>query len=413
MILLASLWPVLAAACGGTAAADGFPRLLGMNIGAKNYQDADYQRDLSRLDAVILGFHRGWQPAGYAPDTSSAVRKAVQAIKARNPRILVGQYTVLNEAYDDPNDASSTDLRDKLHASKWWLLDAAGHKVQWTKQYSTWEVNITAWAMPDGKGLRWPEWLAERNHAVYFRDIPEFDIAFLDNVMSPLRVKGDRDADGANDDPKDAKILSAHYTGHRTHWNRVRELQPNLLLLANTDNDLSNPEWRGQLDGGFLEGLMGERWSIESWGGWDAMMQRYRAVLRHTRLPNLVGFNVHGSPGDYRFFRYAYASCLLEDGYFSFTDRTRGYSSVPWFDEYEHKLGKALALPPAAAWRDGVWRRDFEHGVVLVNPTAAARTVALERGLRRLAGRQDAAVNDGGAVSRLRLAAKDGIVLRK
>ena len=408
-LLLAAV--LLAAASMGRA--DTFPRLMGMNIGAKHYEDARYQEALARLDVAILGFYRGWNPAGYAASPTAAMRKVAQAIKARNPRILLGQYTVLNEAYDDGRDAATLDLRDKLHAQQWWLRDAAGRKVQWTAQYATWEINLTTWAKPDARGLRWPEWLAERNHAVYFRDVPEFDIVFLDNVMSPPRVKGDWDADGANDDPHDPKILAAHHAGHLAHWRRLRGLRPGLLLLANTDNDLANPLWRGQLDGAFLEGLMGEHWSIEARGGWGAMMQRYRAVMRHTKPPKLVGFNVHGNPTDYRLFRYAYASCLLDDGHFSFTDRSRGYSSVPWFDEYEHRLGRALSQPPVASWREDVWRRDFEHGVVLVNPGSAARTVELEPGLRRLAGNQDSAVNDGAAVSRLRLPPKDGIVLRR
>ena len=61
----------------------------------------------------------------------------------------------------------------------------------------------------------------------------------------------------------------------------------------------------------------------------------------------------------------------------------------------------------------GVWRRDFERGVVLVNPGAEARTLALEADLRRLEGSQDARVNDGSAVKRLTLEPKDGIVLRR
>ncbi|HUF80710.1 MAG TPA: putative glycoside hydrolase [Burkholderiales bacterium] len=403
-LLLAAV--LLATASMGRA--DTFPRLMGMNIGAKHYEDPLYQEALARLDVAILGFYRGWNPAGYAASPTAAMRKVAQAIKARNPRILLGQYTVLNEARDD-----ALDLRDKLDAQQWWLRDAAGRRVQWTKQYAAWEINFTAWAKPDAKGLRWPEWLAERNHAVYFRDVPEFDIVYLDNLMSPLRVTGDWDGDGANDGPQDPKIISAHYAGHRAHWRRLRELRPGLLQIANTDNDLSHPLWRDQLAGGFLEALMGEHWSIEARGGWAAMMQRYRAVMRHTQPPKLVGFNVHGNPADYRFFRYAYASCLLDDGHFSFTDRALGYSSVPWFDEYEHKLGRALSPTPVAAWREGVWRRDFEHGVVLVNPGSAARTVEVEPGLRRLAGQQDPAVNDGAAVSRLRLPPKDGIVLRR
>ena len=62
-------------------------------------------------------------------------------------------------------------------------------------------------------------------------------------------------------------------------------------------------------------------------------MARYRAVLANTRPPRIVGFNVSGTADDYRFFRYAFTSCSLDDGYFSFTDRTRVLQRA-WFDEY-------------------------------------------------------------------------------
>src|SRR3981189_190018 len=107
----------------GDEAAASFPQLMGLNVGAKNYQDADYQKELARMDVVILGFHRGWQPDGYAPTATLAMRKVVQEIKARNPKILVGQYSILSEAYDDVVHSADQDKRDKLTASKWWLLD--------------------------------------------------------------------------------------------------------------------------------------------------------------------------------------------------------------------------------------------------------------------------------------------------
>lgn len=389
-----------------------FPRLMGMNIGAKIYDKPDYQRDLSRLDVAILGFYKGWQPPGYAATAGLAMRKAVQAIKALNPDILIGQYTVLNEVSGDSADSASRDLRDKLNDSDWWLLNAHGRRVQWTGDYSNWEVNFTDWTRADREGRRWPEWLAQRNYEVFFREVPAFDIVYLDNVMTRSRVRADWKRDGKDRDPGDADMLSAHRAGHLAHWQRIRELQPGALLLGNVDDDLSNPLWRAQLDGAFLEGLIGESWSIETWGGWPAMMARYRAVLANIRKPGLVGFNVSGAAGDYRLFRYAFASCLLDDGYFSFTDRARGHSSVPWFDEYDHRLGRALSKPPDRPWRDGVWRRDFEHGIALVNPTGSTHTITLEPGYRRIDGRQDAGVNNGSAVSQLRLPPKDGIVLR-
>jgi len=211
----------------------------------------------------------------------------------------------------------------------------------------------------------------------------------------------------------DPDILAAHREGHVEYWNRIRKLQPKALLIGNTDNDLGNAQWRNQLDGAFLEALMGEHWSIERREGWGKMMERYRAVSQNTRQPRIIGFNVAGAVDDYRFFRYAYTSCLLDDGYFSYTDKARGYSSAPWFDEYDHKLGSALSAPPAAAWKAGIWRRDFQNGVVLVNPGAESRRVTIEPGLRRLAGKQDAAVNNGSAVGELTLGPRDGIVLRR
>jgi hypothetical protein len=417
----AALAALLALAAAAAPAADpaatggpGFPRLMGMNIGAKNYDNPAYQRDLARLDVVILGFHKGWGPSADPQKSVQAMRQAVQAIKGLNPRVLVGQYTVLNEAFDNPEDLATRDLRDKLSASRWWLTDAAGKKVQWTAQHGAWDINYTMWAAPDAGGRRWPQWLAERNYGVYFRDIPEFDIVYLDNVMVRPRVKADWDRDGRDDDADDPRILAAHYAGHAAFWDEIRKLQPRAMLVGNTaDADLSNAEWRNRLEGGFLEGLMGESWSIEKRAGWPAMMAFYRTVKGNLKAPQIVGFNVQGNRTDYRFFRYAYASCLLDDGYFSFTESAKGYSSVPWFDEYDFKLGRAVSPPPPAPWMKGVWRRDFERGVVLVNPTGEARSVTVERGLKRLSGSQDPAVNSGAPAGELRLPAKDGIVLRR
>jgi hypothetical protein len=55
-----------------------------------------------------------------------------------------------------------------------------------------------------------------------------------------------------------------------------------------------------------------------------------------------------------------------------------------WWRGYDVRLGAALT--GRYRWRD-VWRRDFTHGIVLVNePGAPARRVAVRRGLRDLSG---------------------------
>src|SRR5260221_545056 len=349
-------------------------------------------------------------PLGVQQPPLARIQLAAQ-IRARDIlRVVVdlAEHRVLT----DEKDVASSDLRGKLNASKWWLLNAEGRKVQWTPQYRAWDVNLTTWPRADADGRRWPQWLAEGGDGGVFRDIPGFDIVFLDGVGAPP-VRAVWSLDGKDDDSNGPGVLAARYAGHLAEWRRLRELAPGRLLIGNTDNDLANAEWEGQLDGGFLEALMGLTWSLETRAGWSRMMDRYRAVLQNTRPPKIVGFNVHGNPTDYRFFRYAYASCLLDDGYFSFTDKARGYGSVPWFDEYDHKLGNALSRPPVGAWSQDVWRRAFQNGVVLVNPTSSAETVKLEPGLLRLAGKQDPATNNSAAVGEVTLQPKDRIVLRR
>jgi hypothetical protein len=50
-IALVPLAPPLAAKESGD-----FPRLLGMNIGAKNYHEPDYQAELARYHVLVLDF---------------------------------------------------------------------------------------------------------------------------------------------------------------------------------------------------------------------------------------------------------------------------------------------------------------------------------------------------------------------
>ena len=402
----------LAAACLAAASLSAkepgdFPRLLGMNIGRKHYDDPQYQAQLARLDIAILGFYPGWNPRNEADPIGSVLRN----LKRLNPDIKLGQYTILNEAYDDPAMTPNADVLAAVDANRWWLRNAAGQKVQWTARYHTWEINNTDWAPPDKQGRRYPQWRAERDNAWAFRPHPEFDIWYCDNVMYRPRVTGDWDGDGKNDDRNDPRIQSAYRSGMASHWTAIRRLQPKLAIMGNTDSDISEPEFRHKLDGAFLEGWMGASYSIEKRAGWAAAMALYRTTKANLAPNGVVSVNIHGPAKDYRFLRYSLASCLLDDGYFSYSESPAGYSTVVWFDEYDAPLGRAQSAPPQAAWQNGVWRRDFTGGVALVNPADAPATVALEPGFHRLHGSQAPEVNDGQPAGRITLGPKDGIIL--
>ena len=71
--------------------------------------------------------------------------------------------------------------------------------------------------------------------------------------------------------------------------------------------------------------------------------------------------------------RYGLAITLLEDGYFSFDNGIPWHIQLWWFPEYDANLG--LAKGDAKKRNDGTWMREFQNGIVIVNPTGSASTI--------------------------------------
>lgn len=388
-----------------------YPRIMGMNISRPSYYDTpEYQEQLSKPAIVILGFYEGW---GKGKKRTSE-RDVVLDLKRKNSTLLIGQYTVLNEwkATNDPLNVRQ-ELSKKLDAEDWWLRDSRRKQKRWTSQYRSWDINITEWSKPDQNGNRYPEWLAKKDYETFFQPVPEFDIWYFDNVFPrPYVKRADWDNDGHDDSRDDPRIASAHRNGEVAHWEEARRLHPTALFIGNSQ-DVSSPEYSGKLQGVFMEGVIGKSWSIERWEGWDNMMDRYRMTIKHTAPPHIVGFNVHGKKDDYQRMRYGLTSCLMDDGYFSYTDEATEYGSVPWFDEYDSDLGMPVDPPSSSPWKNGVYRRTYQKGIVLVNPSRQSKTVTVEMGYRRIKGTQAPEINDGSDATSITLGGKDGIILVK
>ena len=383
---------------------------LDPTTGGKVYNDPEYQKALARLDVVILNFYPGWN----GDTDGSIIRRAVLAMKALNPRLKVGQYTILGEASDNPVASDDDDVIFKLDHMNWWVRDAVtGAKLQWTSRYSAYDINITDWSPADENGDRYPQWLARRNFQRYFSPVPELDVWYFDGAMKYSRVApANWRWDGVNVSSQDPEVASRFRQAHAAHWAMAAAVAPNRLQMANPDNDLSYPEYTGRMQAAFLEGLMGRSWSIETQQGWLPMMQRYFTVAANLKQPKLLAFNASGAATDYRFFRYAFTSCRLGDAYMAFNEvGPPTYTTVPWFDEYEVAFGSPVDPPTLTAWSNGVYRRRFEKALVLVNPNDDARTVTLEPGWRRILANQDPVANNGTPVQTLTLPPKDGLVL--
>ncbi|HBA67255.1 MAG TPA: hypothetical protein DCZ48_13960 [Methylococcaceae bacterium] len=395
---------------GATSIKEDFPKIMGMNIGRPiSYDNFSYIQEMGKVDVLVMNFWPRWKDYKYG---QNSIRSIVSAIKAYNPDIVIGQYTILNESQDTQSqDKSNADRAEKLEKENWWLRDNRKRKLRWTDKYNAWDINITEFTKPDADGMRYPEWLAHRNHNIFFKNIPEFEFWYLDNTLSQSPAPAaDWFLDGINRMPTDAVVAKAYRKGHVQYWNNIRQLQPDTMLIGNSDN-LNSEEYSMQLNGAFLEAVIGKNWSTETRKGWPAMMQRYYSFMKNTLPPKIVGFNVWGKSNDFQRLRYGLASCLMNDGFFSYTDESQGYSSVPWFDEFDVDLGKPVDPPPMAAWKDGIYRRLFERGLVLVNPTNQNKVVTIEAGFRRINGKQAPNINNGKPVNTITLSPKDGIIL--
>ncbi len=254
------------------------------------------------------------------------------------------------------------------------------------------------------------------------------------NPNGPLDIDNDGVAD------PDAELDSTWVRGTKTLLSKSRQTYPTGTLIVGNGGWVFDDTYRGYLHGRMVENFLGG----QSFGyDWHRVLRGHVLMHRGSLSPKVSLIMANGAKGDFRFMRFALCSTLMFDGYFTYTNKG-AYQAAWWYDEYsvDKATGKAerslarkgwLGLPKGAAYDVAspavrletllladdrssmarVWRRDFANGIVLVNPTAAARTVPLGGTFRKIKGTVDPATNNGAAVTSVALPPRSGIVLLK
>jgi Hypothetical glycosyl hydrolase family 15 len=376
------------------------------------YSQPAVQAQLARADIAIILTWPGWGGTGIEP--------VLKNIKAINPNILMLEYLKNNEidgtkATNGPYGA----LFDKLGAMNWYLYPSGGSG---NPVPSSWPgattINNTVFTPRDSNGDNWLSWFAKWAVATLYAPNPSYDGFSVDNVYTKARMSGDWNRNGGADSMNSPQAGQWQRQGYASFFATLHSLMPGKYQIGNIA-DWVQPnailtEYQGNLDGGVMEGMIGQTWSIEAWGGWQTMMNGYRQAMAALGGPKLGIFAQAGDPRDYQAFRYGFTSALMDDAYYQFNSLSSYGGDYPWFDEYnyQHKLGAAISSPPTKAWQNGVYRRDFTNGIALVNPKGnGARTVTLEANYTRLKGTQAPAINSGQTARTLTLQDRDGIIL--
>jgi hypothetical protein len=346
----------------------------------------------------------------------------VRNIKAINPDSKVFIYENSMEVQD--NNVAASTVFNKVDQMKWWAFPRGGDGEAMRSPFGqrtnreNYQVNTTLFTPRDSDGYQQWEWHARWVVQNYYKPNPSIDGFFEDNVFWRPRVDADWNRDGVTDSKSSPEAGKWLRQGYQKRFALLHKLMPGKLMIGNVaDWGKSNAvldELDQTLNGGVIEGILGETSSPETWANWTEMMRWYRKTMAAVAAPKLVAFHQVGSATDYKALRYGLASCLLDNGYFAFTDRAKGYSGVAWFDEYDADLGQAVTPPATSAWQKGVYHRDFENGIALVNPKGNGTVeVTLEQDFRRLDGKQDSGVNNGETARKIVLQDRDGIILKR
>jgi hypothetical protein len=412
------LWGIVAACSAlsaGADAADTFPRTAAYLIGdPRNFEDANYQASIAKLDLAILSVWPGWE------DTHGmTIEEVTKRIKAINPNIKIFHY-FLPESLRFPVSSVYAELGTKLDTQRWWLYSSGSGPTKVLSDYGreTYILNLTAFVPPDSAGKRLNTWIAEYAYKVKAQQNPSMDGIFTDNVFWRPRRDGDWNRDGTLDSRDSTTVRKYYREGNVVYLNRLKQLMPGKMQIGNIadwgQTDAVLTEYNQVLHGGIMEAMIGKTWSAEVHYGWSGMLTRYRKSMAALAPPKLGILHQYGIPSDYQAMRYGLATTLLDDGYYAFTDEADGYSGVNWFDEFDANLGQPTGAPPTVAWQKGVWRRDFDKGIALVNPKGNGTVeVLLEGDFRKIAGSQDRTVNNGLVVRKVTLRDRDGIVLMR
>ena len=157
-------------------------------------------------------------------------------------------------------------------------------------------------------------------------------------------------------------------------------------------------------------------------GRWQDSFSSYLRLHGEVGYPSVFVINAsttrNQGTADCRQARFALASTLMGDGFFSYDYGEEEHGQIWWCDEQDANLGNPLgpSINQSAGnsvAMSGVWRRDFENGIALLNSTDRPQTVSFEAEMERLRGTQDPTVNSGQIAKSVTLAPQDGIILLK
>jgi len=290
--LVAACATLLFAAAATAADQPNFPRLAGINIGGKHdYDNPAYQAKLAKLDFAILGYWPGWDKSH-----DMTMEQVVRNIKAINPDAKIFLYE--NSSAVDDNNATYAPVKAKLDQMGWWVYESGTSGTRMQTDYGEvvsspiHHANTTLFTPRDSSGYQFWEWHARWVVQNWAKPNPSIAGVFEDTVFWKPRVDADWNRDGTTDAKDSANAGKWLREGFQKRFALLHQLMPGKYVIGNVADwgakDAVLDEFDQSLDGGVIEGIIGTRYGVEKWGGWQETMRWYRKTMAVMAEPKLV-----------------------------------------------------------------------------------------------------------------------------
>lgn len=314
----------------------------------------DYGQSAKRHGYVIL---QSWQA------------DRMRALKRENPGIKVLVYKNLSFAAEGTSSSGRSasgvyySQANREHP-EWFLRNTDGER------FTSWSYSWN-WAMDIGNADYQRQWA---ENVLYELQVEGWDGVFMDDTNPTIKYHYTPSRVAKY--PRDAAYSAATRSALATISPRIRGAGKKVVANIGSWSEYYSTgiDWLDYLDGAMDEMFL--KWGNSRGQGYDpGRWQTQINEIRETqkRGKDFIGIS-HSDSDDDRAARYGYATMLLAgDGRHQFFALAHDYARENWFPEYDYDLGEPLG--PATRDDDGTWRRRFERGLVVVNPTAAAKHV--------------------------------------
>lgn len=229
------------------------------------------------------------------------------------------------------------------------------------------------------------------------------DGLFFDGIV-PISFFGDIDTD-LNGVPDEASWVDPlWYERQNSFWAGIKNAHNNCIIMGN--DGTRNPAAHGDYyNGALFEGhrLLDNVASGEVTP--EEAVQTINAWLSSAQEPN-VGFFIMGGPPmgdgvwrqgqgydvttdeeldlvwrDFPRMRLGLTTVLMTDAYYGYDFGTAAYGFPFWYAEYDARLGGPLSEHQTY---ENYMSREYENGIVILNPSAVSETIHLPRHMQRL-----------------------------